>query len=164
MRTIGVGIAAVCLGLAGCGDGSGIGPGISGTTPAYENIAGVYSAEVTGVGPDVALTGTMVMTLIQSESTFVGTYEIVGTLDDGGVVGPVTLLGAVNSGTLEAGKNPLLQMNWSPDGCGPLFFSNSGSYASALQQITVAPAEIPVQDAGCLSLVRSVPDTLVFVH
>lgn len=163
MRTIGVGIAAVCLGLAGCGDGSGI-SGISGSTPSYEDISGVYSAEVTAVGPDVALAGTMVMTLTQSDSTFVGTYEIVGTLDDNGVVGPVTLLGAVNSGTLDAGKNPLLQMNWSPDGCGPLFFSNGGSYSSTLQEITVSPAEIPVQDAGCLSIVRSVPDTLVFVR
>lgn len=162
MRTVGVGIAAVCLGLAGCGEGSGFGTGISGSSPSYEDIAGVYSAEVTAVGPDVALSGTMVMTLTQSDSTFVGTYEIVGTLDDGRVVGPVTLLGAVNSGTLEAGKNPLLQMKWSPDGCGPLFFSNSGSYASALRQITVAPAEIPVQDAGCIALVRTVPDTLLF--
>jgi hypothetical protein len=106
----------------------------------------------------------MVMTLTQSDSTFVGTYEIVGTLDDNGAVGPVTLLGAVNSGTLAAGKNPMLQMNWSPDGCGPLFFSNSGTYSSTLQQITVSPAEIPVQDAGCLSIVRSVPDTLLFSH
>lgn len=163
MRTIGVGIAAVCLGLAGCGDGSGL-SGISGAAPVYEDISGAYSAEVTAVGSDVALTGTMVMTLTQSESTFVGTYEIVGTLDDNGVVGPVTLLGAVNSGTLTAGKNPSLQMNWSPDGCGPLFFSNSGTYSSTLQQITVSPAEIPVQDTGCLSIVRSVPDTLVFVR
>lgn len=162
MRRVGVGIAAVCLGLAGCGEGSGLGTGISGSSPSYADIAGVYSAEVTAVGPDVALAGTMVLTLVQSESTFAGSYEIVGTLDDGVTVGPVTLLGDVIGGTLEAGKNPSLQMNWSPAGCGPLFFSNSGTYASALQQITVAPAEIPVQDAGCIALVRTVPDTLLF--
>lgn len=162
MRAIGTGMASVCLLVAACGEGSGIGTGTTGTPAEYENIAGDYTAPVSAVGPDAALTGTMAMTLVQSESTFTGTYEITGTLEVAGIQSAVTLLGDVNGGTLEAGENPSLQMNWSPTGCGPLFFSNSGTYSTALERITVEPAEIPVQEPGCGSIVRSVRDTLLF--
>jgi len=162
MRITGIALAAAWVAAVGCGDGSGSGTGFSGSSPTYEDIAGQYSATVSAAGTDLDLTGTMVMTLVQDGGTFSGTYELTGTTVAGGVSTPVILVGEVNSGTLTAGDNPALAMNWSPAGCGPLFFANSGTYSNALERITVEPAEIPVQDPGCVALVRSVVDTLLF--
>jgi len=112
----------------------------------------------------MALTGTMYLFLSQTGGTFTGSYAVVGILEEGLASAQVTLLGAVVNGTVALGTNPALQMELSPTGCGPLSVLNSGSYASALQDITLSPATIPVQDLACSGILRSVVDSLTFVR
>jgi len=164
MRTFGLGLAAFCAVLAGCEGGTGSGSGISGPAPTYEDIAGEYSSPVTASSPGMTLTGTMYLFLSQTGGTFTGSYAVVGTLEEGLASEQVTLLGAVVNGTLALGTNPALQMDLSPTGCGVTFVRNSGTYASALKNITLSPATIPVQDLACSGILRSVTDTLTFVQ
>jgi hypothetical protein len=98
----------------------------------------------------------------QNDSTFRGSYAVVGTLEEGLASESVTLLGSVVNGTLALGKDPTLQMELNPTGCGLTFILNAGSYSSSDQSITLSPATIPVQALDCSEILRTVTDTLTF--
>ena len=163
MRAYGLGLASVCLlALGGCESGTGSGPGISGPPPTYEDIAGQYSAPVSATSTGLVLTGTMYLFLTQEDSSFRGSYAVVGTLEEGAASEPITLIGAVSNGALALGSNPALTMEFNPIGCGATFVLNAGSFSGSLETITLPDATIPVQDLDCAELLRTVVGTLEF--
>ncbi len=163
MRIYRLSLASLCfLAIAGCEGGSPSGPGVSGPPPTYEDISGDYSALVTASSPGLVLTGTMYLFVNQNDSTFRGSYAVVGTLEEGLASESVTLLGSVVNGTLALGKDPTLQLELNPTGCGLTFILNAGSYSSSDQSITLSPATIPVQALDCSEILRTVTDTLTF--
>ena len=144
MKNLRLGLAsALIVVFAGCESGNGSGPGISGPPPAYEDISGQYSAPVLATSTGLVLTGTMYLFLTQEDSTFRGSYAVVGTLEEGAASAPITLIGAVSDGALGLGSNPALTM-------------------SSLETITMPDATIPVQDLDCAELLRTVVGTLAF--
>lgn len=155
-------MAALVLSAVGCESGSGSGPGISGPPPAYEDIAGQYSAPVSATSTGLVLTGTMYLFLTQDDGTFRGSYAVVGTLEEGAASEPITLIGAVSDGALALGPNPSLTMEFNPIGCGATFVQNAGSFSGSLETITMPDATIPVQDLDCAELLRTVVATLEF--
>jgi hypothetical protein len=163
MQLLGLGSVAL-LGLAGCSSTGNSVTGISGNPGTYEDISGQYSAPVTAAGDGLLLTGTMLLSITQTKSTFAGTYSVVGTLDDGNTSGPVVLQGTIVNGKVTTGTDPSLQLDLSPTTCGPTFTANVGSYGSTLQRITLMPAHIPVPPSACAGSLRVVNDTLTFLH
>ena len=155
-------VAALLLNVVACESGSGPGPGISGPPPAYEDISGQYSAPVSATSTGLLLTGTMYLFLTQDDSTFRGSYAVVGTLDEGAASEPITLIGTVSDGALALGSNPLVTMEFNPIGCGATFVQNAGSFSGTLETITMPDATIPVQDLDCAELLRTVVGTLEF--
>lgn len=163
MRVLRFGLmAALVLGVAGCESGTGSGPGISGPPPAYEDISGQYSAPVSATSTGLVLTGTMYLFLTQDDSTFRGSYAVVGTLEEGAASEPITLIGAVSNGSLALGSNPSLTMDFNPIGCGATFVQNAGSFSGSLETISMPDATIPIQDLDCAELLRLVVGTLEF--
>ena len=163
MKNLWLGLAsALIVVFAGCESGTGSGPGISGPPPAYEDISGQYSAPVLATSTGLVLTGTMYLFLTQEDSTFRGSYAVVGTLEEGAASEPITLIGAVSNGALALGSNPALTMDFNPIGCGATFVQNAGSFSSSLETITMPDATIPVQDLDCAELLRTVVGTLAF--
>lgn len=155
-------VTAVVLSVVGCESGTGSGPGISGPPPAYEDISGQYSAPVSATSTGLVLTGTMYLFLTQDDSTFRGSYAVVGTLEEGAAAESITLIGTVSDGALALGSNPVLTMEFNPIGCGATFVQNAGSFSSSLETITIPDATIPVQDLDCAELLRQVVGSLEF--
>lgn len=163
MRSLRIGLASALMVLvAGCESGTGSGPGISGPPPAYEDISGQYSAPVSATSTGLVLTGTMYLFLTQEDSTFRGSYALVGTLEEGAASEPITLIGAVSNGALALGTNPALTMEFRPIGCGATFVQNAGSFSGSLETISMPDATIPIQDLDCAELLRLVVGNLEF--
>ena len=163
MQNLRLGLAsALIVLLAGCEGGTGSGPGFSGPPPAYEDISGQYSAPVSATSTGLVLTGTMYLFLTQEDSSFRGSYTVVGTLEEGAASEPITMIGAVSDGALALGSNPTLTMEFNPIGCGATFVQNTGSFSGTLETITMPDATIPVQDLDCAELLRTVVGTLAF--
>jgi hypothetical protein len=163
IQLLGLGSVAL-LGLAGCSSSANPVTGISGNPGTYEDISGQYSAPVTATGDGLLLTGTMLLSIAQTKSTFTGTYSVVGKVDDGNTIEDVVLQGTIVNGKVTTGSDPSLQLDLSPTTCGPTFTANAGTYGSALQRITLMPAHIPVPPNACAGSLRVVNDTLTFLH
>jgi len=138
--------------------------GISGPPASYADISGRYTAPVASINVGLALTGTMYLNLSQADSSFAGTYQVVGTVFEGVDSLPITLSGAVVNGTLAKGADPALQMELQPTGCLSTFVLNVGSYATASAVLTIPSAQIPVQDLACTELLKIATDSLTFTH
>ena len=163
MRFLRLGLAsALMLLVVGCESGTGSGQGITSPPPSYEDIAGQYSAPVSATSTGLVLTGTMYLFLTQDDSTFRGSYAVVGTLEEGAASEPITLIGAVSNGSLALGSNPSLTMDFNPIGCGATFVQNAGTFSGSLETISMPDATIPVQDLDCAELLRTVVGTLEF--
>lgn len=150
--------------LAGCEPGNGGQTGISGPPTSYSDISGRYTAPVASINVGLELTGTMYLDLNQTDSTFAGSYQMVGTVFEGVDSLPITLSGAVVNGTLDKGTDPALQMEFQPTGCLSTFVLNVGSFATSSKVMTIPSAQIPVQDLACTELLKIASDSLTFRH
>jgi hypothetical protein len=156
--------AAAVLAVAACDSSGSTVTGIAGTPGSYEDISGQYSASVTATGNGLLLTGTMLITITQTKSTFTGNYGVIGNLDDGNGPVSIVLQGTIVNGKVASGTDPSVQFDLSPSTCGPTFTANTGAYGSAIQRITLSPAHIPIPPDTCTGLLRVVDDTLTLTH
>jgi hypothetical protein len=108
--------------------------------PTYENIAGTYTALVSGAAPSGALSATITLAITETgPGTLGGTYSIAGTVSQADTVVQVQDSGLITSGSIAAGTSPAVQFALSVDGCQQnLLLQFSGSYDSATHVLTAS--------------------------
>jgi len=148
--------AAVALcsitGLIGCGGG--------GTEPSpttYENIAGVYTANVTGTLPGNTLNAALTLTLQQASASLSGGYLINASVN-GGFPGS----GSVNlTGTVASGPNPAVNFTVTSQQCPASTPANwTGSFQNSSGSLTMN-GTIHLLNQSCITLL-SFPVTALF--
>ena len=140
--------------LTACGD--------SGTEPdSFEQVSGSYNGVMAAVSQGVALDGTFSLTLTQDGGELGGSYGVSGTLTDGVSVVDVQGTGTLD-GSIEAGRNPSVNITVVPGVCPSQTSTFSGTYDSPNRRLTLIGAVEIFSDA--CQVVVAFPSTLVLTR
>jgi len=122
--------SSLLLIAAACSGGDSTGP------KNFENLAGSYAGNTTGLSQGIRLNATFSVSITQSSASMSGIWGLQGVLDNGVNTAVVAGNGPV-TGTVGSGKNPSVTLIVKSTACPNYQATFNGSYDSATGRITV---------------------------
>jgi len=123
-------VAALSI-ITACSGGDSTGP------DKFENVAGSYAGNTSGLAQGIRLNATFSVSMTQSSGSMSGIWGLQGVLDNGLNTAVVAGNGPV-TGTISSGKNPSVTLTVKSSACPAYQATFTGSYDSATGRITVS--------------------------
>lgn len=108
----------------------------TGPSSQFENVAGSYAGNTTGLSQGVKLNATFSVTMTQSSGSATGVWGLQGVLDNGLQTVPVAGNGPM-TGAISSGKNPAVTIVVKSTACPNYQATFSGSYDSSSGRMTL---------------------------